>query len=99
MGLKGYRLWAMCQLDSTCRAPPRQRVGHGAADLIEASGEALKTRDGGLDGPDVHLVLCKLEEFLRDELVERRRRVAHAVALQVAFERQTLKPVFSLDRL
>jgi hypothetical protein len=23
MGLKGYRLWAMGQLDSTCRAPPR----------------------------------------------------------------------------
>jgi hypothetical protein len=23
MGLKGYRLWVMCQLDSTCRAPPR----------------------------------------------------------------------------
>jgi hypothetical protein len=25
MGLKGYRLWVMGQLDSTCRAPP-----HGA---------------------------------------------------------------------
>jgi hypothetical protein len=24
MGLKGYRLWVMGQLDSTCRAPPRQ---------------------------------------------------------------------------
>jgi hypothetical protein len=23
MGLKGYRLWVMSQLDSTCRAPPR----------------------------------------------------------------------------
>jgi hypothetical protein len=23
MGLKGFRLWAMGQLDSTCRAPPR----------------------------------------------------------------------------
>jgi hypothetical protein len=23
MGLKGYRLWVMGQLDSTCRAPPR----------------------------------------------------------------------------
>jgi hypothetical protein len=23
MGLKGYRLWDMGQLDSTCRAPPR----------------------------------------------------------------------------
>jgi hypothetical protein len=25
MGLKGYRLWVMGQLDSTCRAPPRRR--------------------------------------------------------------------------
>jgi hypothetical protein len=50
MGLKGYRLWAMGQLDSTCRAPPR-----GAA-----------------------------------------RRAALAVAAQVAFERQTLKPAFHL---
>jgi hypothetical protein len=23
MGLKGYRLWVMGQLDSTCRAPPK----------------------------------------------------------------------------
>jgi hypothetical protein len=23
MALKGYRLWVMVQLDSTCRAPPR----------------------------------------------------------------------------
>jgi hypothetical protein len=23
MGLKGYRLWVMGQLDSTCSAPPR----------------------------------------------------------------------------
>jgi hypothetical protein len=23
MGLKGYRLWVMGQLDSTCAAPPR----------------------------------------------------------------------------
>jgi hypothetical protein len=27
MGLKGYRLWSMGQLDSTCRAPPRRREG------------------------------------------------------------------------
>jgi hypothetical protein len=26
MGLKGYRLWAMGQLDSTCRAPPRRAL-------------------------------------------------------------------------
>jgi hypothetical protein len=27
MGLKGYRLWVMGQLDSTCRAPPRWPQG------------------------------------------------------------------------
>jgi hypothetical protein len=26
MVLKGYRLWVMGQLDSTCRAPPRERA-------------------------------------------------------------------------
>jgi hypothetical protein len=26
MGLKGYRLWAMGQLDSTCSAPPRAHL-------------------------------------------------------------------------
>jgi hypothetical protein len=31
MGLKGYRLWAMGQLDSTCRAPPRAPSGTRAA--------------------------------------------------------------------
>jgi hypothetical protein len=29
MGLKGYRLWAMGQLDSTCRAPPRSATAAG----------------------------------------------------------------------
>jgi hypothetical protein len=42
MGLKGYRLWVMGQLDSTCRAPPRdgfqgvglgQRVVHGGQEI------------------------------------------------------------------
>jgi hypothetical protein len=27
MGLKGYRLWVMGKLESTCRAPPLDRVG------------------------------------------------------------------------
>jgi hypothetical protein len=27
MGLKGYRLWVMGQLDSTCRAPPHPLPG------------------------------------------------------------------------
>jgi hypothetical protein len=34
MGLKGYRLWDMGQLDSTCRAPPRPcRDGDGSRDI------------------------------------------------------------------
>jgi hypothetical protein len=62
MGLKGYRLWVMGQMNSinsTCTAPP-----------------------------------------LAHHEVQRARHVAahHGVALQVAFERQTLTPVFSLDR-
>jgi hypothetical protein len=68
MGLKGYRLWGMGQLDSTCSAPPHevelavverlpQRVAHLEADVFQSS---------------------------------------LGVALQVAFERQTLKPVFHL---
>jgi hypothetical protein len=35
MGLKGYRLWVMGQLDSTCSAPPLAergaRLEHGAS--------------------------------------------------------------------
>jgi hypothetical protein len=62
MGLKGYRLWDMGQLDSNVQSPtvprPRQPV-HGD----------VARRDLGQD-----------------------------VALQVAFERQTLKPIFSFDR-
>jgi hypothetical protein len=54
MGLKGYRLWLMGQLDSTCSAPP-YRLNACHSDLL-----------------------------------------IQGVALQVAFERQTLKPVFQL---
>jgi hypothetical protein len=60
MGLKGYRLWVMGQLDSNVQSPTE---GHGRG--------------------DAHL----------DQ------QVLLGVAVQVAFERQTLKPVFSLDRL
>jgi hypothetical protein len=34
MGLKGYRLWAMGQLDSTCRAPPL-RAPAGIGDTVQ----------------------------------------------------------------
>jgi hypothetical protein len=72
MGLKCYRLWAMGQRDSTCRAPPR-RINQ------------LQP----LTGEDFFMVI---DVFPRQPLP------ARAVALQVAFERQTLKPAFSLDR-
>jgi hypothetical protein len=61
VGLKGFRLWAMGQLDSTCSAPPRRQQRLGS-----------RQSEAGL---------------------------GRGVALQVASERQTLKPVFSLDRL
>jgi hypothetical protein len=34
MGLKGYRLWVMGQLDSTCRAPPREPAAAAAAAAV-----------------------------------------------------------------
>jgi hypothetical protein len=34
MGLKGYRLWAMGQLDSTCRAPPHDGVQRRVRGLV-----------------------------------------------------------------
>jgi hypothetical protein len=56
-------------------------------------GEELERR-GGLG--DLELLLVHVRQDLR---VQRRGHVAlrRVVALQVAFERQTLKPVFSLD--
>jgi hypothetical protein len=41
MGLKGYRLWVMGQLDSTCRAPPR-----GAAHPHSVLGAQSNPRPG-----------------------------------------------------
>jgi hypothetical protein len=38
MGLKGYRLWVMGQLDSTCRAPPH---GGGSDGFGHAHGHRL----------------------------------------------------------
>jgi hypothetical protein len=65
MGLKGFRLWVMGQLDSNVQSPA-----------------ALARR-----------------QHQRAELLHQLWRPPRDVALQVAFERQTLKPVFSLDRL
>jgi hypothetical protein len=72
MGLKGYRLWAMGQLDSTCRAPPRA-VGHAAELLNE---QRVVRGEGERQRHEVQL--------LQDG--ERwRTPPAPAVALQVAF--------------
>ena len=87
MGLKGYRLWDMGQLDSTCRAPHH----YARQEAVGKRGEQHPLRSvvgGGV------VVRQAAEPLLR--AVERR---ILGVALQVAFERQTLKPVFSLDRL
>jgi hypothetical protein len=50
MDLKGYRLWVMGQLDSTCRAPPRARevplllaLVHAVAAQIEFESKRLET--------------------------------------------------------
>jgi hypothetical protein len=54
MGLKGYRLWVMGQLDSNMQSPTSSRLSHSWRSTLRA------------------------------------------VALHVAFERETLKPVFHL---
>jgi hypothetical protein len=64
MGLKGYRLWVMGQLDSNVQHPTE----------VLWQRRQRRSRDGT-------------------------RRRHRGVALQVAFERQTLKPAFPLDRL
>jgi hypothetical protein len=46
MGLKGYRLWVMGQLDSTCRAPPRMTrycLGLGAGDTAIPGRRAVQS--------------------------------------------------------
>jgi hypothetical protein len=48
MGLKGYRLWAMGQLDSTCRAPPR------GLEVVDVRVHA--PRGGGAEGAGRHAV-------------------------------------------
>jgi hypothetical protein len=92
MGLKGYRLWVMGQLDSTCRAPTRYgrklasytrtRRTYGCARDVQRRGQERHGDPfvGALQAPPaVHV------------------KPPRAVALQVAFERQTLKPVFQLQ--
>jgi hypothetical protein len=69
MGLKGYRLWVMGQLDSTCRAPPRENR-RAQQRLTPAADSSHRGKQ-----PD---------------------QLARGVALQVAFEKQTLKPIFYL---
>jgi hypothetical protein len=59
MGLKGYRLWVMGQLDSTCRAPPRELRLVG--DDAERRRDVTRPRAGVLlctPGSDVRLVTC-----------------------------------------
>jgi hypothetical protein len=47
MGLKGYRLWAMGQLDSTCSAPPQPKR------VVGGGGEAQPPR--GVDSRAAHV--------------------------------------------
>jgi hypothetical protein len=49
MGLKGYRLWAMGEIDSTCRAPPPLAPVAGRPRLIPPR-EGGST-DDGVPGP------------------------------------------------
>jgi hypothetical protein len=84
----------MGQLDSTCGAPPRQvrRVLGGVAARAHARAVHAERRRQ-LREPQQRGVGARGDEAQEALLV------LLAVALQVAFERQTLKPVFPLDRL
>jgi hypothetical protein len=49
MGLKGYRLWVMGQLDSTCRAPPlSSTVIHPTTQRYKLSLKAQSLKPGYL---------------------------------------------------
>jgi hypothetical protein len=72
MGLQGYRLWVIGQLDSNVQSP--------TACLEHA--DDLLWGQGGV-GDDEHRLLRPAQPL-------------HGVALQVAFERRILKPVFRL---
>jgi hypothetical protein len=113
MGLKGYRLWAMGQLDSTCRAPPPRPAPRSVVAQVEFERGTFETRIGiqregfetsrfqayGSTWFTVHRPTAQPSSWLVGKRERRSERCFHAVALQVAFERQILKPVFSLDRL
>jgi hypothetical protein len=84
MGLKGYRLW----VNLIQRAEPhRTRTGTGTG-----AGDATS---GGNSVALVH----RHEPPPRLHPGHLQREPPRGVAPQVAFERQTLKPGFSLDRL
>jgi hypothetical protein len=96
MGLKGYRLWVMGQLDSTCRAPPRHLRRH-LQDVIErrvALQQFEQQRRIGVDPGAGFPAGFESSRDIKHALFWERQDLG--VALQVAFERQTLKPVFHL---
>jgi hypothetical protein len=117
MGLKGYRLWAMGQLDSTCRAPPSTPPGALGPALLALMGtprpSASRRRSACMDGIGRSSPMSSNDG---GEDMSRRCLSAAApaprplptagggvlmpsrrcVALQVAYERQILKPDFHL---
>jgi hypothetical protein len=48
MGLKGYMLWVMGQLDSTCRAPPQVVVVGVLDNVVEPRDVAMQVEGGSL---------------------------------------------------
>jgi hypothetical protein len=64
-----------------------QRRAHDGSARVPPTAGAGAGRGGGVSSSGAHRAPGELPRRRRD------------VALQVAFERQTLKPVFSLDRL
>jgi hypothetical protein len=83
MGLKGYRLWGMGQRDSTCRAPTALKYP------THLSVHCTTRRTLSLSSIDSVRKLTKLKSSTSSHS-------PRVVALQVASERQTLKPGFHL---
>jgi hypothetical protein len=111
MGLKGYMLWAMGQLDSNEQSPTevlfaRRRQRPRALLAADISGQHFVEHSGPLrvERHAGRREALQLHHSLPGRISRRRCRGVgrvekpepRGVALQVAFERQTLKPAFHL---
>jgi hypothetical protein len=91
MGLKGYRLWAMGQLDSTCRAPPRTAPRAATLPLRFAPLPYAPRH-----GVEAHPAAEGARQHRLHHRSLSRRAQQRGVAVQVAFEAAKFETEFSL---